>query len=222
MVSEYMFEPLSKSDIESLSHFLSDPRRPEGTLCFHELQGFLFAVASSPEFVLPSAWQPIISNEENIGYSDETEARQIIGLIMDLYNTVNAAVLERSDSLPLGCGFESEIEENFDDELPISQWSRGFMIGHDWLAEVWDSYLPDELDAELGSAAMVLSFFGSKRLAEMYYLESTTTPTQRKSRVPFEEFAEKIRELFPAALSSYAHIGRSISEALIARARPDA
>lgn len=215
MANGYTFEPLSKSDIESLSHFLSDQRRPAGTLCFHELQGFLFAVAGSPELVPPSAWIPVISNEESIGYRDETEARQILGLIMDLYNTVNAAVLERSDSLPMGCEFRSEIEENFDDELPISQWSRGFMIGHGWLAEVWDSYLPDELDGELGSTAMVLSFFGSRRLAEMYYLESTTTPTQRKPGVPFREFAEKVRELFPAALSSYAHIGRSISEALI-------
>lgn len=32
-----------------LSRFLSSPDRPDGTLGYHELQGFLFAVACSKE-----------------------------------------------------------------------------------------------------------------------------------------------------------------------------
>lgn len=138
-----------------------------------------------------------------------------MGLIIGLYNDINDSVFERSGSLPPSCGFRADVEDNFDEELPISLWSRGFMIGHDWLAEVWDEYLPEELDGEIGSTAMVLSFFSSRELAELYYLESTTTPRRRRPKVSFIEYAEKVRELFPAALSSYAHVGRSISEALI-------
>jgi len=210
-----MYESLSQTDIADLTRFLAHPLRPEGTLRFQEAQGFLFAVACSPELVPPSAWLPAISDEEDIRFEDEAEAQRIMGLIIGLYNGINDSVFERSDSLPPGCEFLADVEDNFGEELPISQWSRGFMMGHDWLAEVWDEYLPKELDDEVGSAAMVLSFFSSRKLAELYHLESTTTPRRRRPRVSFIEFAEKVREMFPAALSSYAHVGRGISEALI-------
>ena len=203
---------LSKSEINTLTDFLGSPERPDGTFSFQELQGFLFAVACSPELVPPSAWLPIVSDEKDIGFKDEAEAQKIMSLIMNLYNAINEAALNRSNSMPPGCKFRADIEDNFDDELPISQWSLGFTIGHDWLAEVWEEYLPDELDGEIGSTTMVLSFFGSRSLAEAYYLEATTTPTQRKPRVPFAEYAETVRKLFPDALASYAHIGRGISE----------
>ena len=205
---------LSQAEVESLTDFLSDTNRPDGTFSFPELQGFLFAVACSPEFVPPSAWLPMVSDEKDIGFKDEHETQEIMGLIMDLFNVVNEAALTRSNLMPPGCEFRANIEENFDDKLPISQWSRGFGIGHDWLADVWDELLPKEFDEEVGAAAMVLSFFGSRSLAEAYHLEATTTPTQRKSRVQFEQYAQTIRSLFPDAQASYAHIGRGISEIL--------
>ncbi|MGB5166279.1 MAG: UPF0149 family protein [Woeseiaceae bacterium] len=210
-----MYTPLSQADIADLTQFLADPSRPEGTLRFHEVQGFLFAVACSPELIPPSAWMPAISDEEDIGFRDEAEAQRIMGLVIALYNGINDSVFERSDRLPPGCEFRANIEDCFDEELPISLWSRGFMMGHDWLTEVWDEYLPEDLDGEVGSSALVLSFFSSRQLAELYHLESTTTPRQRRPKVSFEDYAEKVRKLFPAALSSYAHVGRSISEALI-------
>jgi len=69
------------------------------------------------------------------------------------------AVLERSKLLPPGCSFNDDVVANFDEDASISQWSRGFLIGHDWLAEVWDEYLPGEMDEECGATMMVLSFF---------------------------------------------------------------
>jgi yecA family protein len=210
-----MYASLSQADIADLTRFLADPLRPEGTLTFHEVQGFLFAVACSPELVPPSAWLPAISDDEDIGFENEAEAQRIMGLIIGLYNGINDSAVERSGDLPPGCKFRANVEDNFDEELPISLWSQGFMTGHDWLAEVWDEHLPAELDGEVGSTAMVLTFFSSRQLAELYYLESTTTPRHRRPKVSFIEYAEKVRELFPAAMSSYAHIGRSISEALI-------
>jgi yecA family protein len=209
-------EQLSQADVAELSNFLIDPKRPEGTFCFQELQGFLFAIASSPEMVPPSDWLPVVSNDEDISFKDQTEAEQVLSLIMTLFNQINITVLERSDGMPSGCEFQAVVEANFDEEVAISQWSRGFMAGHDWLADLWDEYVPESLDGECGSSAMVLSFFASRKLAEMYYLESTTTPRHRKPGISFNEFAARVRDLFPDALSSYAHLGRTISEALAA------
>jgi len=135
---------------------------------------------------------------------------------------INVAVTERSKKMPSGCLFQPAIDDNFDERLAISQWCRGFIVGHDWLTEVWDNYLLDEMDSDFASTAMVLSFFASRRLAEMYHLDSTTSPRKRKPRVPFDEFAETVRGLFPDALSAYAHMGRTISEVLIDSSEPGA
>ena len=116
--------------------------------------------------------------------------------------------------MPSGCEFQTGIDANFDNEVAISQWSRGFMVGHDWLADVWDESVPEALDEECGSSAMVLSFFSSRQLANVYYAETTTTPRHRKPDKSFTEFAEVIQNLFPAALSTYAHLGRTISEVM--------
>ena len=205
---------LSKGEIEELKKFLVSPHRPDGTLSFQELQGFLFAVASCPEMVRPSDWLPVISDDEDIGFKDQSEAQRILSLIMTLFNQVNTAVMDRSDRMPPGCKFQTDIDANFEKEVAISQWSRGFMVGHDWLADVWDECTPESLDGDCGSSAMVLSFFSSRQLAEFYYLESTTTPKHRRPDKSFTEFAVVVQEIFPATLSSYAHLGRTISEVM--------
>ena len=53
-----------RASVDSLRAFLEQPARPAGTLTYHELQGFLFAVVSAPELVRPSEWLPLIFNEQ--------------------------------------------------------------------------------------------------------------------------------------------------------------
>jgi len=207
-------QPLSSADTTALKGFLKSPNRPGDTLRFHELQGFLFAIASSPEAIPPSEWMPMISNDEDLGFEDEIEAQQVLNQIMALYNEVNTSVLERSETLPIGCEFKTDIFANFDEHTLISQWSRGFTIGHDWLTEVWEEYLLEEMDEECGATVMVLSFFSSRQLAEAFYAEIDHSESSEPLK-SLEQFAEKIRELFPAALSAYAHLGRTIFEVLM-------
>jgi uncharacterized protein len=207
-------QPLSSADTTALKDFLDSPSRPDDTLRLHELQGFLFAITCSPETIPPSDWIPMISNEADLGFEDESEAQQVLNQIMTLYNEINTSVLERSEALPIGCDFETDIFANFDEHTSILQWSCGFTIGHDWLSEVWEEYLLEEMDEECGATMMVLSFFSSRQLAEAYHAE-TKQSGKSKSGKSFEQFAEKIRELFPAALSAYAHLGRTIFEVLM-------
>ena len=198
-------------DIQPLVEFLDSPERPDGTLRFHELQGFLFAIASSPETIAPSEWLPMIGDDEDLCFADENEAQEILGLVMALYNEVNKAVLERSNALPAGCEFHDDVVVNFEDDSSISQWSRGFAMGHDWLAEVWEDYLFGELDEECGATLMVLSFFGSRKLAEAYYADMAPG-RRKKGDASIEDFAGTMREMFPDALASYANLGRTIFE----------
>jgi uncharacterized protein len=180
----------------------------------HFGKGLLFAIASSPETIPPSEWLPLIGNDADLNFAGQEEAQQILVLVMTLFNEVNTSVLERSNALPPGCAFAKDILENFDDGSSISQWSRGFTSGHNWLAEVWEGFLFGELDEECGATVMVLSFFESKRLANAYFKDMR--PHKRKTGdETFENFAKTMREMFPDALASYAHLGRSIFEAVL-------
>lgn len=190
----------------------ASPKRPEGTLTYGELAGFLFAVTCAPESVMPSDWLPQIFNEQEGGYETLDEAKEILPLIMDLYNHVNFGVLERKPRLPPGCVIDPEPMANLEPDAALGQWARGFGEGHDWLVEIWEEYAPDEWDKELGACMMVLSFFASRKLADAYRKEI------RKRGTPLKTMAAEMIELFPGAMASYAHMGRSIHEALLQQA----
>lgn len=103
---------------DALGAFLAAPARPVGTLSYHEVQGFFFALASAPELVPPSEWMPMVFDEQEAGYATLEEAQTVIGELMTLYNAVNAAVAEGPVALPLDCVFRDDILANLDDAAP--------------------------------------------------------------------------------------------------------
>ncbi len=194
---------LPASDPGALRAFLEHPSRAAGTLSYHELQGFLFTVVSAPEMIPMSEWMPIIFAGEDVDYSNVEEAKAVIGQIMVLYNTTNAAVLDPPTLLPADCPLRDDVLANFG--APIAGWARGFLRGHQWLEDLWKESVPEELAEELGSILMTLSFFSSREMAEGFHAEATTG-TQ-----PFEAMADAIHRILPAAVAQYAQMGRSIS-----------
>ena len=193
------------SDPSALQAFLGHPSRPAGTLTYHELQGFLFTVVSAPDLIQPSEWIPIIFGEEDAGYSTLDEANEILGQIMALYNTTNASVLDPPTLLPADCPLREDVLANFEDEAPIAHWSRGFLRGHQWLEALWEETVPEELDDELGSILMTLSFFSSREIAEAFHAEDST------GEQSFEAMAEAIHSVVPRAVAQYVTwAGRSL------------
>jgi uncharacterized protein len=106
--------------------------------------------------------------------------------------------------LPDDCRSLPRALDNLDDSAPLAGWSRGFLMGHDWLEELWDVDLPADLDEDVGAALMTLSFFSSRSLAEAFHHEAAG------QTVSFQAFAESILKFLPDALAQYAHIGRSV------------
>ena len=192
-----------------LTPFLASPQRPGGTLTFHQLQGFLFAIACAPELIKPSEWLPLVFNEQEAGYANEEEARSVLQALMDLYNVINTQVFTAEVALPDDIQIELPPLNNLGGVTPLGQWSRGFFLGHNWLLEMWHHYTPKALDEELGTSLMILSFFSDRQLAEAYHREVTKT-----SGTSFEAFAEKLLGMVEDAMGSYAHLGRSIQMAL--------
>jgi uncharacterized protein len=194
--------------------FLEHSDRPSGTLRYHELQGFVFALASAPELVPPSEWMPMILGEREAGYQTLAEAQAVLSELMGLYNSVNAAVAADRATLPVDCTFRKRPLANLDDGAPIAEWSRGFMRGHQWLEESWNAYLPADLDDDLGAILMTLSFFSSVNLAEAFCLEA--------GQKDVAAMATLICRVFPDAVAEYAGLGRTIQKVLLESQAADA
>lgn len=200
--------PFTPIQAEHLRRFLAAPERPAGTFSYPELAGFLFAICCSPEMVPPSAWLPIVFDDQDAGYRSMEEAQQTLSALMALYNHINQGVLDKQPALPPQCEARRATPANLEPDAPLAQWARGFGAGHDYLSEVWDAHTPDALDEDLGACMMVLTFFASRELAEAYRQEMKATDKS------LEDFAAQMLEMFPEALLQYAVIGRSIADVL--------
>lgn len=189
-----------------LTPFLNAEQRPEGTLTFHQLQGFLFTLVCSPEMIKPSEWMPLVFNNQEAGYSNMEEAQSVTQALMQLYNHVNEQVFERRVTFPDGIQKLEPAWENVGAETDLGRWSMGYFMGHSWLEDVWDEYIPEQLSDELGSCMMILSFFSSPNIAQAFNKET-------KSKRTVEEMAENMLSMFEDAMINYADLGRSIQMA---------
>lgn len=113
-------EARGRPSTHALRVFLADSARPTDTLTYHELQGFLFTVASAPELIRPSEWLPLVFNEHEAGYTTIEEANTILGQIMMLYNDINAAILEERVGRPRDCQPRRRVLDNLEDSAPLA------------------------------------------------------------------------------------------------------
>jgi uncharacterized protein len=194
-----------------LREFLASSQRSEDTLRYEELNGFLFAVNCSPERVPPSSWLPMVFGDGQPSFEDPTEASIILRAILELHNSINRDILSGRVGLPEGCGPERDPLANLELGSPIGMWSRGFLLGHQYLVELWEEHTPSQLAEELGSIVMVLTFFADRKLAESYHREFS------KGGLDLEHMAKSLGELLPSAMEEYAHLGRSMLQAPLKR-----
>jgi uncharacterized protein len=189
-----------------LERFLSSFNRPKDTLTYPQLAGFLFSMANAPDMIPPSEWIPMVFNDQDARYESREEAEQVSLAMMALYNHCCQEGIDGSIRLPPGCEIRPMPVDNLEATAPLRQWAQGFSMGYDYLVEIWDEYLPDEIDEEMGALLMALTFFASPRLAKTYYDEGTR-------EISFEQLAKTVVSIFPDALREYAHLGRSIYQA---------
>lgn len=201
-----MSSPFTIDQVILLSGFLSSSQRPTNTFTYPQLAGFLFGLANGPELIQPSEWISLVFNDQEAQYETADEAECVTQAMMALYNDCVRTRSGGARSLPPGCEVRPILMENLKTTAPLSQWAQGFGIAYDYLSEVWEAYIPDELDEELGALLMTLTFFSSPTLAEVYYKET-------KGNRSFEQFAQSMLEVFPDAMGAFAHLGRSIYQA---------
>lgn len=198
--------PFTAAQAALLQNFLSSPQRPDGTLTYPQLAGFLFSLANGPELIPPSEWMPMVFDDHAAGYATPAEAEQALQAMMGLYNDCVRQNSAECAMLPPGCAIRPHPLDNLEPDAPLSHWAQGFGVGHDYLVEYWDEYTPEELDEDLGAALMTLTFFASPQLARAYHKEGTGHTT-------FAQLAKTVIEIFHDAMHEYARIGRAIYQA---------
>ncbi len=197
--------PPTSTDYAHLAQFLDADERPPGTLTLDATRGFLFAVCTAPEVIKPSEWIPLVFAEEEACYADEEEARNTLTSLMSLYNELTAAVMNAEFDTTGDLVIRAPAIENFAPDANLSSWATGFIYGYNWLSELWDHYLPDELEDEFASQLMAMGFFASRSAAEAFHAEGDKTRS-------FAAMCETMLAFFAGARKDFARLARIIFE----------
>ena len=175
-----------------------ESNRDQG-LGYPETAGFLFALICAPRLIMPSEWIGGVLGEREL--PSKKEAEKILDALMSLNNWIAGQREAGESPLPPGVELAAEPMDNFDDEAGICRWSQGFLGGHGWVADDWDTYVPD--DAETGLALAVLGFFSSRKFAETFCADIADEP------ITVEEFSKSVCSLMSDSFTSYAAAGRA-------------
>ncbi len=92
--------PFSPAQAALLQAFLSSPLRPDGTMTYPQLAGFLFSIANGPELILPSERMPMVFNDREARYGTLEEAESVTQALMALSHDCGRIRTEERPSLP--------------------------------------------------------------------------------------------------------------------------
>ncbi len=115
-------QSLDDEELDRLEALLDSPVFKGEAMWLDELQGFLCAVISAPDTILPSAWLPAVLGE-NPEYENQQQAEEVLGLVMRFYNDM-ALTLRQGAGIALQL-YHSEGEEDYD----FQSWCSGYLDG---------------------------------------------------------------------------------------------
>lgn len=146
-------KPLSDDEIDTLDAFLMSDSTPEDSLAIDELHGFLTAIVCAPDPVIPSQWLPDVWRmEEGPQFESTEQARDIVGLIMRMYNEIASVLLAGEEFGPLM--LEKTLASG--KSIVVAQgWCWGFMEGVRSQYEAWEPHLDAIDELLLPVAALV-------------------------------------------------------------------
>ena len=192
----------------TLAEFLVADNRPKGTKNYPEVNGFLYAVACSPEVLTEAQWKPVIFDDQDPVFESQEERDLIEQGLRDELAQIEKSISEQKPVMAEYFRPDEEMMENFEEDSPIAHWGIGFLSGHQWLEELWAAYLPPDKVEELQHFIDTLSFFADKNKAVKL------CQYQKIVDLSLDVYAETVIENFDAAGQAYAYYGLSIRQAL--------
>jgi uncharacterized protein len=140
--------PIDPVDLETLDDFLMSERAPPDSMALSDLDGFLTGIAVGPELVLPSEWLPLIFGGDAPEFTDQDEAKAILGAIMGRYNEILRQVADDA------C--DPIFWADPDGTLIAADWAEGFLQAIMLRMDAWGPLFKSKRDGQLLYPILVL------------------------------------------------------------------
>ena len=124
--------PLNDAEVEQLEDLLASPVFDKQAMGLDEMQGFLAAVISGPEFIAASLWMPAVLG--NPKYVSPEQEKQVNDLVTRFYNEIAADLVE-GESLGLLLERAEGADEN---DYDYATWCQAYLDGVDFSATPWE------------------------------------------------------------------------------------
>lgn len=122
---------LSKQELSRLEELLASPTFNGKAMSLDKLQGFLCAVISAPDTIVPGKWMQEVFNIEPEHESME-QAQELMTLLMCFYNDVASELVVNQ---PIK--FILKSHPDGDPVLDYQTWCEGYILGWGLSAEEW-------------------------------------------------------------------------------------
>jgi uncharacterized protein len=129
----------TEAELERLDLFLEESQPTEG-MPLDAVDGLMAAVACGPGLVMPSVWLPVIWGGQMPEFESQTQAQEIMDLLMKMYNSVVRQINDGTYG-PMISDYTNEEGETF--EVP-SDWCHGFIKGMNLRMKLWEKRLKSD------------------------------------------------------------------------------
>lgn len=143
---------ISDEDLDFINSTLDKYATPHSIINATELDGFLTAIVSGPDMIMPSEWLPAIwgGEEHTPAWDSEKEVTRFMGLAITMMNETADLLMEEPDA------FETMFLKDSNKGEPVtiaSFWGLGYMRAVNIRPESWAD-LPEEMQQELDHIAL--------------------------------------------------------------------
>src|SRR6478736_9126794 len=140
---------LDDREVERLGEILDQLAIPHGGFNMEALDGFLSALAVSPDHVPPLEWQKAVWGEQPAAFAGTDESDEAQRLLLGHWNACVARVKWQGDDLPDSLSpllwLPEDPEAEQPDELDVgSDWAHGFFTAVELRPEAWQAWLEAE------------------------------------------------------------------------------
>ncbi len=147
-----------------LNKFLSLAPKPEDAFTYDELMGYMFGLAMTPDILLPNEWLPVISGGEPPEYTSLGQAQEMMGCLMQVYNTFISAFQAGCLKFPYDV-----LHLKSKDYDSICGWVFGFDEALALRPDIWEPeerpHLAEEMANDVFSGLMVIQGFTDPQTA---------------------------------------------------------
>ena len=174
-----MLTPLLR---KKFTHLFTEIESPEGHFSVNEFEGFMHAIAITPDIIQTSEWLPKVFNDQMPEYESMEQAQSTMDVLMNCYNYYND--LGHKGNLKYEYDIKKLSVEKFDE---IIEWGWGFLIGLRMRMPIWMSRIvAEELSVDEDPVANSVAVI--KALVDT---EFDTTPLIKKFK---DEYADDLSE----------------------------